>query len=62
MRSPFRSNLADHRSPRVQEFGRVLSGQGQTMAVAESLTGGLLVQDMARAEGSSKWLRGGVVA
>jgi nicotinamide-nucleotide amidase len=32
------------------------------LAVAESLTGGLLVQDMARTEGSAEWLRGGVVA
>ena len=32
------------------------------LGVAESLTGGLVVQALARAEGSSDWLRGGVVA
>jgi PncC family amidohydrolase len=30
--------------------------------VAESLTGGLLVQEMAKTEGAGEWLRGGVVA
>ena len=34
----------------------------RTIGVVESLTGGLLVQALARAKGSSDWLRGGVVA
>jgi nicotinamide-nucleotide amidase len=32
------------------------------LGVAESLTGGLLAQALAKAEGSSEWLRGAVVA
>jgi nicotinamide-nucleotide amidase len=52
----------DVRADRVAHLGGVLRGRGETLAVAESLTGGLLVQAMAKAEGSSDWLRGGVVA
>jgi PncC family amidohydrolase len=46
----------------VVRLGRALNRRGRTLAVAESLTGGLLVQEMAKAEGSGAWLRGGVVA
>ncbi|GAA2176105.1 CinA family protein [Agrococcus versicolor] len=35
---------------------------GVTIAVAESLTGGLLVDALATSEGSGAWLRGGIVA
>jgi PncC family amidohydrolase len=44
------------------EVGRRLTAAGQRIAVAESLTGGLLVQALARAQGSGDWLTGGVVA
>jgi nicotinamide-nucleotide amidase len=43
-------------------LGLLLSQRRWTIAVAESLTGGLLVQALARAEGSGDWLLGGVVA
>ncbi|HET8931696.1 MAG TPA: CinA family protein [Acidimicrobiales bacterium] len=33
-----------------------------TVAVAESLTGGLLSSSLARSEGAAEWFRGGVVA
>jgi nicotinamide-nucleotide amidase len=44
------------------EVGGVLDDRGSTVAVAESLTGGLLVQALARIGGSGDWLLGGVVA
>ena len=44
------------------EVGRRLTAAGQRIAVAESLTGGLLVQALARVQGSGDWLTGGVVA
>jgi nicotinamide-nucleotide amidase len=42
--------------------GAALKRGGRTLAVAESLTGGLLAGAFARASGSSEWFRGGVVA
>ncbi len=42
--------------------GRALEDGSRTVAVAESLTGGLLANAMARVEGSGDWFRGGVVA
>jgi len=40
----------------------VLQASGATLAVAESLTGGMVVSHLARTEGASDWLRGGIVA
>lgn len=42
--------------------GAALKLRGRTLAVAESLTGGLLASAFARASGSSEWFRGGIVA
>lgn len=42
--------------------GAALKRGGHTLAVAESLTGGLLASALARASGSSAWFRGGIVA
>jgi nicotinamide-nucleotide amidase len=42
--------------------GTVLKRGGRTLAVAESLTGGLLASAFARASGASEWFRGGIVA
>jgi nicotinamide-nucleotide amidase len=42
--------------------GATLRDDGRTLAVAESLTGGLLASAFARAPGSSEWFRGGIVA
>jgi nicotinamide-nucleotide amidase len=42
--------------------GAALKHGGRTLAVAESLTGGLLANAFARASGSSEWFRGGIVA
>jgi nicotinamide-nucleotide amidase len=41
-------------------FARVVAGH--RVAVAESCTGGLVAQSLARIEGSGEWFRGGLVA
>ncbi|MBC3192275.1 CinA family protein [Pseudonocardia sp. C8] len=41
---------------------RRASARGCTVAVAESLTGGMVAAALARAEGASEWFRGGIVA
>ena len=46
----------------AREVGRRLADRSSTIAVAESLTGGILVQALARVEGSGEWLLGGLVA
>jgi nicotinamide-nucleotide amidase len=42
--------------------GRALSARGETLAVAESLTGGLVVSRVVAVPGASAWFRGGLVA
>jgi nicotinamide-nucleotide amidase len=44
------------------DLGSEISGRRLTVGVAESLTGGLLSNRFARADGASDWFRGGVVA
>jgi nicotinamide-nucleotide amidase len=44
------------------DIGAVLRGRGEHVAVAESLTGGQLVADLAKGNQASSWLRGGLVA
>ncbi|HVL81804.1 MAG TPA: CinA family nicotinamide mononucleotide deamidase-related protein [Actinomycetota bacterium] len=45
-----------------EAVGRLLSGRGLTVAVAESCTAGLVAGRIANVAGSSGWLRGGVVS
>jgi nicotinamide-nucleotide amidase len=42
--------------------GERARSEGRTIAVAESLTSGLLSNALARSEGARDWFRGGVVA
>ena len=44
------------------EIVETLTGRGETIAVAESLTGGLLVAELITVPGASLVVRGGVVA
>jgi nicotinamide-nucleotide amidase len=46
----------------ADRVGAALKRGGHTLVVAESLTGGLLASAFARAQGSSDWFRGGIVA
>ena len=43
-------------------IAELLNSAGLQVAVAESLTGGMLASALAQASGSSTWFRGGVVA
>lgn len=46
----------------VAELGELLSLEGDTLATAESCTGGLIASTLTDVSGSSEWFRGGVIA
>ena len=48
--------------PMEAEVGRLLEARGWTLALAESLTGGLASSRVVNVPGSSEWFKGGVVA
>ena len=55
-------SLGEWAESRVAELADRLGRRSLTVAVAESLTGGLVTQVLARGPDASDWLRGGVVA
>jgi nicotinamide-nucleotide amidase len=48
--------------PMEAEVGRLLEARGWTLAIAESLTGGLAASRVVNVPGSSEWFKGAVVA
>lgn len=48
--------------PMEAEVGRLLEARGWSLAIAESLTGGLAASRVVNVPGSSEWFKGGVVA
>jgi nicotinamide-nucleotide amidase len=55
-------SLDEWAESRVADLADRLGRRNLTVAVAESLTGGLVTQVLARGPDASDWLRGGVVA
>ena len=46
----------------ADELARVVRARGVRVAVAESLTSGMLASQVGSGEGSSEWFAGGIVA
>lgn len=54
--------ITDSPSDLATRLGAVLKERGQTLAVAEGATGGLLAHLLTQVPGSSAWFRAGIVA
>jgi nicotinamide-nucleotide amidase len=52
----------DTRRQRAEQVGELAADRGCTIAVAESLTGGMIASALAQAEGASQWFCGSLVA
>jgi nicotinamide-nucleotide amidase len=50
------------RRNRAERVGELALAQGRTIAVAESLTGGMIASALAQAQRASEWFRGSLVA
>jgi nicotinamide-nucleotide amidase len=50
------------RRNRAERVGELALAQGRTIAVAESLTGGMIASALAQAQQASEWFRGSLVA
>jgi nicotinamide-nucleotide amidase len=50
------------RRQRAEQVGKLATSRGRTIAVAESLTGGMIASALAQAEGASEWFCGSLVA
>ena len=64
MSTPAASGDADEvtRRNRAERVGELALAQGRTIAVAESLTGGMIASALAQAQQASEWFRGSLVA
>ena len=64
MSKPAKSGRADEetRRKRAERVGELALARGRTIAVAESLTGGMISSALAEAQQASEWFRGSVVA
>jgi nicotinamide-nucleotide amidase len=52
----------DTRRKRAEQVGELALARGRTIAVAESLTGGMIASALAQAQQASEWFRGSLVA
>lgn len=52
----------DTRRKRAERVGELALARGRTIAVAESLTGGMIASALAQAQQASEWFRGSLVA
>jgi nicotinamide-nucleotide amidase len=50
------------RRQRAEQVAKLAGDRGRTIAVAESLTGGMIASALAQAEGASEWFCGSLVA
>jgi nicotinamide-nucleotide amidase len=64
MSKPAVSGRADEqtRRKRAERVGELALARGRTIAVAESLTGGMIASALAQAQRASEWFRGSLVA
>jgi nicotinamide-nucleotide amidase len=64
MSTPVASGRVDEdtRRKRAERVGELALAQGRTIAVAESLTGGMIASALAQAQQASEWFRGSLVA
>ncbi len=62
MTEPQRMQQRDGRAELAAEVAGLAPKRGCTVAVAESLTGGMVASALAESRGASEWFRGGVVA
>jgi nicotinamide-nucleotide amidase len=56
------STTGDAAEQLAEQIGGAANDLGLSLGVSESLTGGLVVQVLAKASDSSRWLQGGIVA
>lgn len=62
MASPSEETDLSRRDALAARIGEIAESGSHRIAVAESLTGGLLSNDLARTEGSGDWFVGGIVS